>query len=319
MNKLDRLKENTVVVADSGDINSIAKFKPQDCTTNPSLILQASKKAEYAHLVDGGISWAKENISAYKNVSVVDLACEKIATNFVSELVKLVPGRVSIEVNVTASYDTERTKETARRLIGILEDMGIKRERILIKIAATWEGICASRELEKEKINCNLTLLFSKAQAIACAQANVFLVSPFVGRILDWYKKNHNKEYPQDQDPGVLSVKDIYNYYKKFKHNTIVMGASFRSIGEIEELNGIDRLTIAPKLLEELANDEKDMPVKLSVENANKQDIEEIIMDEQKFRWLHNQDPMAVDKLGEGIRGFAKDLGTLQDIVNSKL
>ncbi len=319
MNKLDQLKQHTIVVADSGDFHSIAQFKPQDCTTNPSLILQASQKEEYVHLVDNGIIWAKENLAKYSAISLVELACEKVATNFVTELLQLVPGRVSIEVDVTASFDKQRTKAIAKRLISILEQENIPRNRILIKIATTWEGICAAKELEEEGINCNLTLLFSKAQAIACAQAKVFLVSPFVGRILDWYKKNENKEYTQQTDPGVVSVKDIYNYYKRFDYKTIVMGASFRNIGEIEELYGIDRLTISPKLLTELEQDTKPMAVKLTVEKAKALAMEDIIFDEATFRWEHNQDAMAVQNLAQGIRNFAIDLARLQAIIKEKL
>ena len=312
MNKLEQLKKYTVVVADSGDIDTIARFRPQDCTTNPSLILQASKNPTYEYLLKEGAVWAKENAHVYKGVEVVSLAAEKVATNFVAELIKLVPGLVSIEVDATLAFDTQQTIRAGHRLVEILGGMGISKDRLLIKIPTTWEGIKACEQLEKEGIHCNMTLLFSKVQAIMAADVGAFLISPFVGRILDWYKSKGLFDEKDGVDPGVQSVIDIFNYYKNFSYKTIVMGASFRNLEEIEALCGLDRLTIAPAFLDALQQDDGSLEPKISIEKARKMSLGKVSFDEVSFRWAQNQDAMAVEKLGEGIRNFAKDLETLK-------
>ncbi len=317
MNKLEQLKQYTVVVADTGDFNAIEQFKPQDCTTNPSLILKASEMAQYDHIVQKALDEAKATRKIGDDL--IEEALDRLAVNFGCELAAIVPGRVSTEVDARFSFDTEATIEKARKLIDLYKQKSIDKERILIKIAATWEGIEAARQLEKEGINCNLTLIFSKAQAIACAEAGVYLISPFVGRILDWYKKQEGRDFAAEEDPGVLSVADIYNYYKKFDHRTIVMGASFRNIGEIEQLAGVDRLTISPDLLSQLQNDTAVLDVKLSEAVAKASDQQKINMDEKTFRWMMNMDAMATEKLAEGIRSFDKDTNTLREKLRAQL
>ncbi|AAP95288.1 transaldolase [[Haemophilus] ducreyi] len=315
MNQLDALREMTVVVADTGDIEAIRQYQPQDATTNPSLILSASALSQYAPLIDDAIRYAKSK-SGNKAQQLVD-AEDKLAVNIGLEILKIVPGRISTEVDARFSYDTEKTIAKARKLIGLYNEAGVANNRILIKIAATWQGIRAAEILEKEGINCNLTLLFSQAQARACAEAGVYLISPFVGRILDWYKANEKKEYAAAEDPGVISVTAIYNYYKQYNYKTIVMGASFRNVGEITEIAGCDRLTIAPPLLKALAESNETLVRKLDYQG-------EILdrpapLSEAEFYWQHNQDPMAVDKLAEGIRKFAIDQEKLEEMLSAKL
>lgn len=311
MNLLDQLKNFTQVVADTGDVKSIETYKPIDATTNPSLIYAASQDTKYKYLIDDAIKYAKG--SSTNKREQLSKAMDKLAVNFGLEILKIVPGRASTEVDARLSFDTDATVSKARELIALYEDNGITRERVLIKIASTWEGIKAAEILEKEGIHCNLTLLFSQAQAIACAEAGVRLISPFVGRILDWHKKERGvDEIAAIEDPGVISVKAIYNYYKKFGYKTQVMGASFRNIGEICELAGSDLLTISPSLLSELESTKGTLNKKLDAESAKEMDIEKISVDEKMFRWLMNEDAMATEKLAEGIRNFTKDLIKLE-------
>ncbi|MBM7072923.1 transaldolase [Shewanella sp. 202IG2-18] len=314
-NTLEALKKFTTVVADTGDIEAIKRYKPQDATTNPSLILKASEIPQYSNLIDDAISWAKNQSDNLEQQ--IDDAADKLAVNIGVEILKYVPGRMSTEVDARLSFDKQASIEKAHKLIKLYEEAGIDKSRILIKLASTWEGISAAKILEKEGINCNLTLLFSFAQARACAEANVFLISPFVGRILDWYKKNHQREYSANEDPGVVSVSEIYQYYKEHGYNTVVMGASFRNTGEILELAGCDRLTIGPSLLEELANSTQVVEQKLSAVAASK--TVESEMTEAEFRWQFNQDAMAVDKLAEGIRNFAIDQDKLEVMLKERL
>jgi len=314
MNLLEQLKTYTKVVADTGDFESISVYQPIDATTNPSLIYAAAMDPKYSTLIDDAISYAK-NQSNDKAVQL-SKAMDKLAVNFGLEILKIVPGRVSTEVDARLSFDTEASIAKARELIALYEANGISRERILIKVASTWEGIKASEALEKEGIHGNLTLLFSMAQAVRCAEAKVTLISPFVGRILDWHKKDRGvSEIPGAEDPGVKSVQEIYNYYKKFGYNTIVMGASFRNIGEIIEIVGCDALTIAPSLLKELENSEGILEKKLDEEKSKQLDISPIHMDEKTFRWMMNEDAMATEKLAEGIRNFTKDLIKLEKYI----
>jgi transaldolase len=318
MNLLEQLKKYTKVVADTGDFASMIAYKPVDATTNPSLIYAASQDPRYRSLIDNAIQYAK-GISNEKSVQLTK-AMDKLAVNFGLEILKIVPGRVSTEVDARLSFDTEGTIAKAHELIALYETNGISRERILIKIASTWEGIKAAEVLEKEGIHCNLTLLFSIAQAIQCAVAQITLISPFVGRILDWYKKDRGiSEIASAEDPGVLSVKEIYNYYKKFGYSTIVMGASFRNIGEIIELAGCDALTIAPSLLKELENTEGVLEKKLIAENSKLLDLRPVQLDEKTFRWMMNEDAMATEKLAEGIRNFTKDLIKLEKHISEIL
>ncbi|MBM6550314.1 transaldolase [Marinomonas ostreistagni] len=314
-NKLSQLKEFTTIVADTGDITAIKDYLPEDATTNPSLMLKAAQIPEYAPFIDQAVAWAKEQ-SDDKAQQIVD-ANDKLAVIIGTEILKYVPGRVSTEVDARLSYDKDATIEKARRLISLYEDAGISKDRVLIKAASTWEGIKAAEELEKEGINCNLTLLFSFTQAQACAEAGVFLISPFVGRILDWYKKSTGEEYTAETDPGVVSVTEIYNYYKQHGYKTIVMGASFRNIGEIEQLAGCDRLTISPALLEELKKDESKLERKLTPTDNITPAGEPVT--EQAFRWALNEDAMATEKLAEGIRNFAVDQRKLEDLIEAKL
>ena len=314
--QLDSLRSMTVVVADTGDIDAIKKYQPQDATTNPSLILSASALPQYAPLIDEAIAYAKAQ-SADKAQQLID-AEDKLAVNIGLEILKIVPGRISTEVDARLSYDTQATVEKARKLIALYNAAGISNDRILIKIASTWQGIRAAEILEKEGINCNLTLLFSEAQARACAEAGVYLISPFVGRILDWYKANTDKkEYASAEDPGVISVTKIYNYYKEYGYKTVVMGASFRNVGEIIELAGCDRLTIAPALLKELQENSTALVRKLEYKGEVKAKPQPLT--EAEFYWQHNSDAMAVEKLAEGIRKFAVDQEKLEAMLSAKL
>lgn len=310
MNKLEQLKKMTTVVSDTGEFEEIKNYHPTDATTNPSLIFAATGMPEYQYLVQEGIKYGKQH--GKTKGEQVKAAFDKIFVNFGLEILKIVPGRVSTEVDARLSFDIEGSIVKARSLIAMYEAAGISKERILIKLASTWEGIRAAERLEKEGIHCNMTLLFSLPQAIGCAEAKATLISPFVGRILDWYKKNEGKEFPGPQDPGVISVTHIYNYYKHFGYKTQIMGASFRNIDEILELAGCDLLTIAPKLLQELQTAQGPVPKKLDVDAAKKMSLEKIHLDEKMFRWMLNEDPMATDKLAEGIRNFAKDVVKLE-------
>ena len=314
--QLDSLRNMTVVVADTGDIDAIKKYQPQDATTNPSLILSASALPQYAPLIDEAVAYAKAQ-SSDKAQQLID-AEDKLAVNIGLEILKIVPGRISTEVDARLSYDTQATVEKARKLIALYNAAGISNDRILIKIASTWQGIRAAEILEKEGINCNLTLLFSEAQARACAEAGVYLISPFVGRILDWYKANTDKkEYAPAEDPGVISVTKIYNYYKEYGYKTVVMGASFRNVGEIIELAGCDRLTIAPALLKELQENSTALVRKLEYKGEVKAKPQPLT--EAEFYWQHNSDAMAVEKLAEGIRKFAVDQEKLEAMLLAKL
>ena len=311
MNLLEQLKKVTTVVADSGDVDSIKALQPVDATTNPSLILQAAKLPQYKHLVNDAITKAGKD---------VDAICDQLIVNFGCEILKVIPGRISSEVDARLSFDTQASIEKGRKLISLYEQAGIKKERVLIKLASTWQGIKAAEQLEKEGIKCNLTLLFSMAQAIACAQANVTLISPFVGRILDWYKAKENKDYAPSDDPGVKSVTGIYQYYKKYDYKTVVMGASFRNIEEIVELAGCDLLTISPALLNQLQSKEGELITKLDAATINSAPRSEITpLTHEQFLWQHNEDAMACEKLGEGIRNFAKDQRTLATLVEDLL
>jgi transaldolase len=315
MSQLDSLKKSTVVVADTGDIDSIARYKPRDATTNPSLLFQAAQKKEYAHLVEKALADAAGE--GGDETSQTAECMDALFVAFGREILEIIPGRVSTEVDARLSFDIEGTIAKARHLIELYELEGTDRERVLIKVASTWEGIRAAEQLEQEGIHCNLTLLFSFAQAVACAEAGVTLISPFVGRIYDWYKKEKGSEIPADDDPGVASVTRIYNYYKKFGYTTQVMGASFRKVEQIIDLAGCDLLTISPDLLEKLASTPGELTRRLSVEGAKASDTEQIHLDEKAFRWLHNQDPMAVEKLSDGIRKFDADARKLEKLARS--
>ena len=317
---LEQLREMTTVVADSGDINSIKKFQPQDSTTNPSLIAAAAALPEYQSIVDDVLQTArKEAGEGASDKDVAAYAFKTLAVAFGRKILDIVPGRVSTEVDARLSFDSEKTIAQAHDIIDQYDKAGVSRERVLIKIASTWEGIKAAEKLETEGIHCNLTLLFGLHQAIACAEAKVTLISPFVGRILDWYKKDTGKDYAGAEDPGVQSVTTIYNYYKKFDYKTVVMGASFRNIGEITELAGCDLLTIAPKLLAELDSTEADLPKKLDAAEAKTMEIEKIPMDQATFERMHAEDRMAHDKLKEGIEGFSKALEELEKLLAKRL
>ncbi len=313
-NQLQELKQFTTVVADTGDFESIRKFSPQDATTNPSLILKAVLQPEYRRLLDKAI--ADNKGSSLSGSALLHKVIDDTLILFGLEILKIVPGRVSTEVDARLSFDTEGTLEKARYLIGLYEKAGISRERVLIKIASTWEGIRAAEVLQKEKINCNLTLLFSMPQAVACAEAGIRLISPFVGRIYDYYKSKTGKEYIGVEDPGVQSVHSIYNYFKKFGYKTQIMGASFRNTGEIIALAGCDLLTISPDLLEKLEQSHDPLPRVLSPETAQSLAITKIPVDEKSFRWALNEDPMATDKLAEGIRKFGEDIVKLEGIIS---
>jgi transaldolase len=320
-NLLEQLKKMTVVVADTGDIRSIEKFRPRDATTNPSLITAAAQMPEYADVVDEALRWAQAKAGkGAKRDAVVGVAIDRLAVEFGVRILKIVPQRVSTEVDARLSFDTQATIEKGRALIAQYEAAQVGRDRVLIKIASTWEGIRAAEVLEKEGIHCNLTLLFGMHQAVACAEAKATLISPFVGRILDWYKKSTGKEsYAPAEDPGVVSVTRIYEYFKKFDHATEVMGASFRNMGEITELAGCDLLTIAPNLLAELEKTEVELPRKLDPTRAKGSKIERLAMDEATFRKMHEADPMAKEKLAEGIAGFSKALVALEKQLGERL
>jgi len=303
-NQLSQLKQMTTVVADTGDIEAIAKFQPQDATTNPSLLLKAASLQSYQHLLNEAVAWAKEQSSS-SDQQVID-AADKLSVLIGLEILKTVPGRISTEVDSRLSFDTDASIAKAHKLMAMYKEAGISNDRILIKLASTWEGIKAAEQLEKSGINCNLTLLFSFSQAQACAEAGVYLISPFVGRILDWYKKDSGKsEYAADEDPGVISVTSIYNYYKSKGYKTVVMGASFRNIDEIRQLAGCDRLTISPSLLDELSKSNDPLEQKLFSEQPALADQEKL--SESSYRWAMNEDAMATEKLAEGIRNFTVD------------
>ncbi|MCE1166831.1 MAG: transaldolase [Sphingobacteriia bacterium] len=314
MNALEQLKKFTKVVADTGDFESMIQYKPIDATTNPSLINSAARDERYRKLASDAAMVAKSLTSDPDKQ--LEICLDRVAVNFGLEILKIVPGRVSTEVDARLSFDTLATVEKARELIRLYEAAGVSKERILIKIASTWEGIKAAEILEKEGIHCNLTLLFSKVQAIACAEAGVKLISPFVGRILDYYKKERNvQEIDPAEDPGVLSVTEIFHYYKKFGYTTEVMGASFRNKGEIVELAGCDLLTIAPSLLKELENSNETIALKLNADVSSSLEIKQIHVDEKLFRWMMNEDAMATEKLADGIRRFAADLIKLEQFL----
>lgn len=307
MNKLNGLKKHTIIVADTGEIDEIKKYHPTDATTNPSLILKASEIEEYKPLIKEAISFGKGDL---------ELTITKVFVNFGTEILKTIPGRVSTEVDARLSFDVEGSIKKAHQYIDLYKQAGIEKERVLIKLASTWEGILAASQLEKEGIHCNMTLMFSLAQGIACAEAGATLISPFVGRILDWYKKAEGKQsYAPSEDPGVISVTNIFNYYKKFGYKTQIMGASFRNTDEILELAGSDLLTIAPPLLQELTHTEGTVPKKLDAEKVHSTHLEKISIDEKIFRWMLNEDPMATEKLAEGIRTFAKDTVKLEKLI----
>ena len=308
MSFLDSLKRVTTVVADTGDIESMRQFKPQDATTNPSLLFKAAQQPEYRALVDAALKDAEKAGEAKRTEAFMD----RLAVNFGKEILKIVPGRVSTEVDARYSFDREATIAKARELIGLYEKDGISRERILIKVGTTWEGIRAAGELEKQGVHCNMTLLFSFAQAVACAEAGVTLISPFVGRIYDYYKKERGADIPAAEDPGVQSVTRIYNYYKKFGYQTQVMGASFRKMEQIVDLAGCDLLTISTELLEALHQAPGEITPKLTVERAKASAEEKISLDEKTYRWMHNEDAMAVEKLSDGIRRFNVDARKLE-------
>lgn len=315
MNKLEQLKKITTVVADTGDIEAIKLWAPQDATTNPSLLLKAAGLAQYSQLVSQSIEVAQRQSN--NHTTAVTIACDHLAVAIGTEILKYIPGRVSTEVDARLSFNTQATIDKAHNIIALYEEKGISKDRVLIKIASTWEGIQAAKALEADGIQCNLTLLFSFSQAVAAAEAGAFLISPFVGRILDWYKKDTGKtSYPANEDPGVLSVSEIYNYYKACGYQTIVMGASFRNIEEIEELAGCDRLTISPNLLEELANNDSPLERKLSPEASSPH--EKHALNEADFRWQLNENPMATEKLSEGIRKFAEDQVALEKLLSEQ-
>ena len=315
-NLLDQLKCMTTVVADTGEFEAIERYTPEDATTNPSLLLKAVQQEQYRPLLDDARNWvARQNLS---QTSALNLMADKLAVSFGEQILKVIPGRISTEVDARLSFDTQATIERARGLIRLYEEAGIGRERVLIKIASTWEGIQAARQLESEGINCNLTLLFGFAQAVACAEAGVYLISPFVGRILDWYKASTGRDsYPAAEDPGVVSVTRIYNYYKQHGYNTVVMGASFRNSGEILELAGCDRLTISPQLLEELASTEGELAHRLDPA-ATGAEQPKLSLNEAQFRWMMNEDAMATEKLAEGIRNFTADQLKLEALLQQR-
>jgi transaldolase len=318
MNSLDQLKQYTTVVADTGDINAIAQHKPQDATTNPSLLYKAAQMPEYDSLVSEAAAYAQSK--SLNGDQLIDATIDKLAVTFGCRILDIIPGRVSTEVDARLSFDTAGTVTKAKELIELYKEVGVDSDRILIKIASTWEGIEAARQLELEGIHCNLTLLFGFGQAVACAEANVTLISPFVGRIYDWYKADRGVEHiPVDEDPGVESVTKIFNYYKKFGYKTEVMGASFRTKEQVMALCGSDLLTISPSLLSELSEISVEVPQTLVAEKALESDLEKISMNENLFRWMLNEDAMATEKLAQGIRGFAADLDKLRDLLAQRL
>lgn len=310
MTLLESLKQFTTVVADTGDIESMRKYQPQDATTNPSLLMKASQQDKYKPIVEKSL--AEADRAGMPESQRAEAFMDRMAVNFGMEILKIVPGRVSTEVDAKYSFDTQATIAKARELVGLYEKAGISRERILIKVGTTWEGIRAAAELEKQGVHCNMTLLFSFAQAVACAEAGVTLISPFVGRIYDYYKKEKGGDIPREEDPGVQSVRRIYNYYKKFGYKTQVMGASFRKVEQIIDLAGCDLLTISPDLLESLQSTNGEIKPALTLEGARQSDEQKITLDEKAYRWMHNQDAMAVDKLSDGIRRFNEDARKLE-------
>jgi len=317
LSQLDQLKKFTKVVADTADFESIKDFKPQDATTNPSLVYAATQKSQYAHLIEEVLADRKKSgLSGHEQIEDI---CDHLLVQFGTDILEIVPGRVSTETDARLSYDVEGSINKARRLIKLYEDRKIPRERVLIKIASTWEGLKAAEQLQKEGIKCNLTLMFSLPQAVRAAEAKVQLISPFVGRIYDWYKKENKRDYSGPEDPGVQSVIEIYNYYKKFGISTEVMGASFRKVGQILELAGCDCLTISPELMEELSKSTEPVERKLTPDKAKSATIEKLELDEKKFRWMLNDNAMAYEKTGEGIRKFAADVIKLEKFVASKL
>ena len=319
-NLLEQLRNYTTVVADTGDFEAMEKFRPTDATTNPSLITTAAQMPQYQPIVDGVLLDARKELGdSATDQDVANLAFKRLAVAFGKKILAIVPGRVSTEVDARLSYDTHATIEQARQIIAQYDEAGVGRDHVLIKIASTWEGIRAAEVLEREGIHCNLTLLFGMHQAIACAEAGVTLISPFVGRILDWYKKDTGKDYKGADDPGVQSVTKIYNYFKKFGYKTVVMGASFRNIGEIEELAGCDLLTISPHLLGELESTQADLPRKLDPEKAKTLQLEKISIDKETFDKMHEADRMAHDKLKEGIEGFSAALVNLEKLLANRL
>ena len=315
---LDQIKKVTQVVADTGDFQSIHDYQPQDATTNPSLILKALQKDDYKPLFERTVETVAKQSSA-AGADLVDEGVDHVLVAFGSEILKIVPGRVSTEVDARLSFDTGASVAKARQLIRLYEERGIDRERVLIKLATTWEGVEAARQLEAEGIHCNMTLLFSMAQAVACAEAGAKLISPFVGRILDWYKANTNKTYTAENDPGVESVRAIYHYYKKFGYKTEIMGASFRNVGEIIELAGCDLLTISPGLLKELSEMNDPAPRKLDPEAADHAALERVTLNEAEFRWMLNEDRMATEKLSDGIRIFYNDMVKVREMIQKEL
>jgi len=318
MNLLESLKRSTTVVADTGDIDAIAEHRPQDATTNPSLLLHAAELPRYRDLVDDALNFALRAGGSQAACSVAFM--DKLFIDFGYEILKIVPGRVSTEVDAGLSFDTDGTVAKARKLIGMYKEAGIERDRVLIKIASTWEGIRAAEQLERQGIHCNLTLLFSFAQAVACAEAGVTLISPFVGRIYDWYRKERGvKDIPADEDPGVASVTRIYDYFKKFGYKTQVMGASFRKVEQTVRLAGCDLLTISPDLLGQMEKTEGTVPRRLSVDTARASDAQKIHLDEKRFRWMHNEDAMATEKLAEGIRKFYADARKLEQYAQARV
>ena len=317
LSQLEQLKKFTVVVADTGDFESIKEFKPRDATTNPSLIYAATQKEKYFHLLDEVLADRKS--SGLNGAAQIEDIIDHLLVQFGTEILKIVPGRVSTETDARLSFDTQGSIDKARQLIKLYEGRKISRERVLIKIASTWEGIAAGEVLEKEGINCNLTLMFSLPQAVRCAEGGIELISPFVGRIYDWYKAHEKRDYVGAEDPGVQSVQEIYTYYKKFGYRTAVMGASFRNTGEILELAGCDLLTISPELLDKLSESYDPVTRKLDPEKAKTAKIDRLKMDEKKFRWLLNENAMATEKLSEGIRKFAADIVKLEKFVASKI
>jgi transaldolase len=317
LNQLDQLKKFTKVVADTADFESIKEFKPQDATTNPSLVFDATQKQQYGHLLDAVLAVRKK--SGLSGQAQIEDICDHLLVQFGCDILEIVPGRVSTETDARLSYDVEGSIKKARTLIKLYEERKIPRERVLIKIASTWEGLNAAEQLQKEGIRCNLTLLFSLPQAVRAAEAKVQLISPFVGRIYDWYKKEYKRDYTGPEDPGVQSVNEIYTYYKKFEYRTEVMGASFRNIGQIRELAGCDALTISPELMKELSESTEPLERKLDPEKAKSAKVDKLELDEKKFRWLLNENAMAYEKTGEGIRKFAADVVKLEKFVASKL
>jgi transaldolase len=317
LNQLDQLKKFTKVVADTADFESMKAFKPQDATTNPSLVYAATQKKEYSHLLDEVLTERKKSgLSGHEQIEDI---CDHLLVQFGTDILEIVPGRVSTETDARLSYDVEGSINKARRLIKLYEERKIPRERVLIKIASTWEGLNAAEQLQKEGIKCNLTLMFSLPQAVRAAEAKVQLISPFVGRIYDWYKKENKRDYAGPEDPGVQSVTEIYTYYKKFDIATEVMGASFRNVGQILELAGCDCLTISPELMEELSKSNERVERKLIPEKAKSANVQKLDLDEKKFRWMLNDNAMAYEKTGEGIRKFAADVVKLEKLVASKL